>query len=240
MLAKDTRSAELLFAHPTALRELQAQSEPVLVERRFAAQAALDALTSGLALPSDAHRMTLAVADLEWLLRELRLLRRTGPQGYRSAHPPRPDPLPGPLEQTLRSYVAQPPAARLGKAMEVVSIRYGLQELRTYLMGSTERVSAGPRDQIGAGGCKVVQAFGRPVAVYELDGALYALEDVCPHRGAPLSKGRVARGSVICPLHAWQFNLQTGKLLGHDNLSVRTFEVLVEDGEVFVLPGPAR
>jgi phenylpropionate dioxygenase-like ring-hydroxylating dioxygenase large terminal subunit len=45
------------------------------------------------------------------------------------------------------------------------------------------------------------------------DGRLMALDDACPHRGAPLSAGMVCNNSIVCPYHAWHFDGDTGDLL---------------------------
>ena len=48
--------------------------------------------------------------------------------------------------------------------------------------------------------------LGEPVLLGRLkDGTLFALRDICPHRGVPLSAGRIIDGSVECPYHGWRF-----------------------------------
>ena len=62
---------------------------------------------------------------------------------------------------------------------------------------------------MGQGRCYVIG--GREIAVFrQRDGRLFASENRCPHRNGPLAEGIVGGGRVICPLHAHQFNLQTG------------------------------
>ena len=60
---------------------------------------------------------------------------------------------------------------------------------------------------------KVVSG-GKGVAVFERDGALYAVQNACPHRGAPLVGGKVDAMEdglfVVCPDHAWRFRLTDG------------------------------
>lgn len=51
---------------------------------------------------------------------------------------------------------------------------------------------------------------GRPVALFLHEGSVYALEDRCPHREGQLSMGLVENGEAICPLHGWNFDLETG------------------------------
>lgn len=54
--------------------------------------------------------------------------------------------------------------------------------------------------------------FGEPVALGRTQtGAAFALRDVCPHRAAPLSAGRVDGETVTCPYHAWAFDARDGR-----------------------------
>lgn len=52
---------------------------------------------------------------------------------------------------------------------------------------------------------------GRVVAVFNVDGQLYALDGVCPHQGGPLGKGELAGTIVTCPWHGWQFDVTSGQ-----------------------------
>jgi nitrite reductase (NADH) small subunit len=62
---------------------------------------------------------------------------------------------------------------------------------------------------LGQGRCYVIGA--EEVAVFrQRDGRIFATQNRCPHRKGPLSEGLVGGNKVICPLHAHQFNLQTG------------------------------
>lgn len=56
-----------------------------------------------------------------------------------------------------------------------------------------------------------VQIRGRSVALFRLEGLLFALDDVCPHAGAALARGRIRDGMVQCPLHGSKFDLRTGQ-----------------------------
>jgi nitrite reductase (NADH) small subunit len=76
---------------------------------------------------------------------------------------------------------------------------------------------------MGQGRCYIVN--GQEIAVFrQRDGRLFACENRCPHRQGPLSEGIVGGGRVICPLHARQFNLETGAGEGHECLNVYRIE----------------
>jgi nitrite reductase (NADH) small subunit len=54
---------------------------------------------------------------------------------------------------------------------------------------------------------------GRKLALFNVDGTIYAIDDTCPHRGAPLSEGDVMGNEVTCPWHAARFDVTTGAAL---------------------------
>lgn len=68
-------------------------------------------------------------------------------------------------------------------------------------------------DDVPRGGHRVYELDGRYVAVYDVQGELYAIEDVCTHDGSPLSDGPVEGTEVICSRHGARFCLKTGAAL---------------------------
>lgn len=73
------------------------------------------------------------------------------------------------------------------------------------------------------------------MAVFYVNGRFYALRNQCTHAAAPLSSGTVKDMSVRCPRHGAHFDLRTGAVLTLQAVrNVETFEVYVENGEVFV------
>jgi 3-phenylpropionate/trans-cinnamate dioxygenase ferredoxin component len=74
-----------------------------------------------------------------------------------------------------------------------------------------------------------------PIAVFNVDGELLAIDDTCTHQDASLADGWVEGCAVECPLHAACFDLRTGMPSGPPaKMPVRTHEVVVEDGLVYV------
>ncbi len=80
-----------------------------------------------------------------------------------------------------------------------------------------------------------VLAFGYEVMLVRYEGRVYALEDVCPHRGGPMHQGEVVHGSIECPLHGWAFSLETGACRGRPGTSLPCFAVEEADAGVFLL-----
>ena len=60
---------------------------------------------------------------------------------------------------------------------------------------------------------KLVETGGQKIAIFDLGGNLYAVENTCPHRGGPLSEGMMAGEEVICPWHGSRFNVKTGAVI---------------------------
>ncbi len=78
-------------------------------------------------------------------------------------------------------------------------------------------------------------ASGVELAVSNIDGAYYAIDDVCTHDGGPLGEGRLRNGRVVCPRHGAQFDARTGKVLSLPAVrSVRSYAVSVVDGGLYV------
>ncbi len=81
--------------------------------------------------------------------------------------------------------------------------------------------------------CKLLEIDRKAIAVFNLGGAYYAIEDNCPHQHLPIADGIIEDCTITCPYHGAKFNLTTGELLAPpacDNLT--TFPVRIEDGKV--------
>jgi 3-phenylpropionate/trans-cinnamate dioxygenase ferredoxin component len=75
---------------------------------------------------------------------------------------------------------------------------------------------------------------GVMVAVFLDQGTYYALEDYCPHQGAPLSDGVIFDKSVTCTWHGWRFSLEDGRHLDGSKVRVACYPVRVEGDEIQV------
>jgi nitrite reductase (NADH) small subunit len=73
-----------------------------------------------------------------------------------------------------------------------------------------------------------VVALGQKIAIFHTrGGGVFAVQAECPHRGGPLADGLVGGTTLICPLHAWKFDLSTGQALFGD-CGIKTFPVRVD------------
>ena len=103
---------------------------------------------------------------------------------------------------------------------------------------------------IPPGGRKIVRVAGREVGIFNLEGTLYALKNVCAHQGARVCLGRVVgttlpsevyefkfglEGRVLrCPWHEWEYDIATGESLFDPKVRVVTYPVEIIDGAVAV------
>jgi 3-phenylpropionate/trans-cinnamate dioxygenase ferredoxin component len=88
--------------------------------------------------------------------------------------------------------------------------------------------------QVTPGTGIVASADGKEVAVFNVDGEFYVIDNVCKHRGGPLGEGELEGETVTCPWHAWQYNVKTGTCLTKDGIKMDTYEVRVEDDDIKV------
>lgn len=108
--------------------------------------------------------------------------------------------------------------------------------------------------ELAPGSRKIISVAGRSIGVFNVDGELYALRNLCPHRSAPLCLGTLT-GTMLpsnpgefeygldglmlrCPWHAWEFDIRTGEsYLDPVHYRVKSYRTEVEDGTVFVHVG---
>ncbi len=96
------------------------------------------------------------------------------------------------------------------------------------------KLKIGLVSEVPDGTNKVYTVGEREVAVFNVDGELYAVDNCCPHRGASLSDGTLVDGSVTCPWHKWRFDLKTGKCLTQPGNWLRKFDVSIEGDNVIL------
>jgi 3-phenylpropionate/trans-cinnamate dioxygenase ferredoxin subunit len=68
-------------------------------------------------------------------------------------------------------------------------------------------------DELGLGGAKQVHVDGKTLALFNVAGTYYAIDDTCPHRGGSLSQGAIEGEQVTCPRHGAVFRITTGEVL---------------------------
>jgi nitrite reductase (NADH) small subunit len=87
---------------------------------------------------------------------------------------------------------------------------------------------------IPAGRSKAVNVGGKDIALFNVDGRVYAIDNLCCHRGAPLVDGDLSGEIVTCPWHAWQFNVASGHCTTVPAARQNAYPVQIEGEDITV------
>ena len=91
--------------------------------------------------------------------------------------------------------------------------------------------------ELAPGQMKWVAVNGERLVLANVEGTYYAISDVCGHRNAPLSRGRLDGYLIECPLHFAQFDVRTGELVnGPVSTAVAVYQVRVDGETVYIKP----
>jgi 3-phenylpropionate/trans-cinnamate dioxygenase ferredoxin subunit len=106
---------------------------------------------------------------------------------------------------------------------------------------TTEFIPAATVEEVPPGTSKVITIEGRRIALFNVNGTFYAIDDTCTHEEASLGTGAVHGEVVVCPKHGSRFHIPTGRVLSLPAVvPVNTYQVKVEAGQVLLLPVPHR
>src|ERR1700757_627465 len=98
-----------------------------------------------------------------------------------------------------------------------------------------EFVKLAETSELPPGARKLLDIDGRAIALFNVDGAFYAIDDVCTHDGGPLAEGELKGCEIECPRHGARFDVRTGKALCFPAFEpVTTHRVEVRGDDVFV------
>ncbi len=104
-------------------------------------------------------------------------------------------------------------------------------------MPETHWIAAGAADALAPGARKLVFVpGGESIIVYHLNSQFYALENSCPHAGAALSGSACVDHVISCPAHGLRFDVRNGQCLASAGLRVPSYGVVIEDGQLWLLP----
>jgi 3-phenylpropionate/trans-cinnamate dioxygenase ferredoxin subunit len=88
--------------------------------------------------------------------------------------------------------------------------------------------------QVPTGGRWLAFVDGRGIALFNVDGTVYALDDSCPHNGSSLVSGKLEGTVVTCRAHGLRFDVTTGRMRGVDGYCAKSYPVKVVEGDVLV------
>ncbi len=88
--------------------------------------------------------------------------------------------------------------------------------------------------RLPVGRSMVVQVAGSDIALFNVDGNVYAVSDACAHAGASLGSGKLRGKIVTCRAHGFRYDVTTGRSTSIAGLRVASYPVRVVDGKIFV------
>lgn len=97
-------------------------------------------------------------------------------------------------------------------------------------------VSVAKASEVPSGSIRTVMVLGKKIALANVDGKFFAIDDACSHEQCSLgTEGALDGNVVICGCHGSQFDVMNGKVLSLPApADVSSYEVKVENGDVFV------
>ncbi len=95
-------------------------------------------------------------------------------------------------------------------------------------------IKVASRGEIADGTGKTVDAAGRAIALFNVGGKFYAIDNTCKHRGGPLGEGELDGTHVICPWHGWEYDVATGANLDDPNVKVGCYAVKLDGDDILV------
>ena len=95
-------------------------------------------------------------------------------------------------------------------------------------------VKVAEAEKVAVGAGLVIEAGGKELALFNVDGEFFCIDNSCPHHGGPLGEGDLHGDVVMCPYHAWQFSVRTGEGMYGCGVGVRAYDCKLEDGAVLV------
>jgi 3-phenylpropionate/trans-cinnamate dioxygenase ferredoxin component len=98
-------------------------------------------------------------------------------------------------------------------------------------------VTVATLDELNPGDRMVVEYGRKWVALFNVDGKIYAIEDICTHDDGPLAEGTLTGCAIECPRHGAQFDITTGKVLSAPALvDVPVYQVQIEGSAIQIAP----
>jgi nitrite reductase (NADH) small subunit/3-phenylpropionate/trans-cinnamate dioxygenase ferredoxin subunit len=93
---------------------------------------------------------------------------------------------------------------------------------------------AAKKDEVPAGTIREFQVNGRSVALANVAGRFFAIDNTCLHRGGPLGQGVLEGQVVTCPWHGWEYDVTSGQNTMNPAVGVACYAVEVRGDDIFV------
>lgn len=98
----------------------------------------------------------------------------------------------------------------------------------------SKRITVAKLADLPPGECRPVKAGKITVALCNVGGTVYALDNTCPHAGGPLSEGFIDGECVECPWHGWRYNVKTGERPENPEIKVDCYPVHIDGDSIQV------
>jgi len=89
-------------------------------------------------------------------------------------------------------------------------------------------------NRLPPGKAKTVRVAGNDIALFNVEGTVFALDDACPHAGVSLGSGKLRGAVVTCRGHGFRFDVTTGGCVSIAGLRAASHPVKIADGKIFV------
>jgi nitrite reductase (NADH) small subunit/3-phenylpropionate/trans-cinnamate dioxygenase ferredoxin subunit len=97
------------------------------------------------------------------------------------------------------------------------------------------RIKIAEAAQVTPGQRKLIKLKGKEIALFNIEGTFYAIDNSCPHSTGPLIEGRLVKNIVTCPWHGSQFDITNGQCYsGPATRNVTSYPLHVEGNAVFI------
>jgi nitrite reductase (NADH) small subunit len=84
------------------------------------------------------------------------------------------------------------------------------------------------------GHAKEIDLGTRSICLANIGGTVSAVDNICPHRGGPLGEGMIENGKLVCPWHAWEFDVVTGECITVPGTNVAVYPLTMQGEDVLV------
>ena len=105
----------------------------------------------------------------------------------------------------------------------------------------TEWIDAAREGSLAPGEHLLIEINGDEVALFQVDGEYFAIQDVCSHDGTEIASGQLEGCEIVCPRHGARFCLKTGKVLAPPAYEdIATYAVRISEGRIEIGNEPNR
>lgn len=97
-----------------------------------------------------------------------------------------------------------------------------------------EKIKVGTVSEVKLGTSRVVETASEPIALYNVEGRIYATSNICIHAGGPVGEGSLSGRDITCPWHGWTYDVTTGGCRTNPYGKIKTYPVEIRDNDIYV------